>query len=82
MVEMFLTTTPLEQGLEMKMKSRTINIKDGELIRININGVTETLLLRSDADETIFISHLANGNYSKDWSLMATQLIKEHENND
>ena len=64
------------------MKSRTINIKDGELIRININGVTEMLLLRRDADETILSSHLANGNYSKDWSLMATQLIKEHENND
>lgn len=64
------------------MKSRTINIKNVELIRININGFTEMLILRSDPDETIFISQLANGNYSKNWSLMETQLIKEREDYD
>ena len=66
------------------MKSRTINIKDGELIRININGVTEMLLLRSDPDETIFINinPSTEGNYEKDWSPMAIKLKKGHENND
>lgn len=48
------------------MKTRTINIKDGELIKININGVTEMLLLRRDSDESIFINRFVGKDYSID----------------
>lgn len=63
----------------MKMKSRTINIKDGELIKININGVTEVLLLRRDSDKSIFINRFVGEHYSIDASLNAVSIIKEYE---
>lgn len=65
----------------MKMKSRTINIRDGELIKININGVTEVLLLRRDSDKSIFINRFVGEDYSVDTSLAAVSIIKEHEEN-
>lgn len=65
------------------MKTRTINIKDGELIKININGVTEVLLLRRDSDKFIFINRFVGEDYSVDTSFAAVSIIKEHgENND
>ena len=63
------------------MKTRTINIKDGELIKININGVTEVLLLRRDSDKSIFINRFVGEDYSVDTSLAAVSIIKENEEN-
>lgn len=63
------------------MKTRTINIKDGELIKININGATEMLLLRRDSDKSIFINSFVGEDYSVDTSLAAVSFTKEHEEN-
>ena len=63
------------------MKTRTINIKDGELIKIKINGATEMLLLRLDSDKSIFINRFVGEDYSIDTSLAAVSIIKEHEEN-
>ena len=62
------------------MKTRTINIRDGELIKININGTTEMLLLRMDSDESIFVNGFV-GEHSIDASLNAVSIIKEYEKN-
>lgn len=61
------------------MKSRTINIRDGELIKININGITEMLLFRRDSDKSIFINRFAGKDYSIDTSRDAVSIIKEYE---
>lgn len=63
------------------MKTRTINIRNGELIKINVNGATEMLLLRRDYDKSIFINRFVGENYSIDTSLAAVSIIKEHEEN-
>ena len=61
--------------------TRTINIKDGELIKININGATEMLLLRRDSYKSIFINRFVGEDYSVDTSLAAVSFTKEHEEN-
>ena len=63
------------------MKTRTINIKDGELIKIKINGATEMLLLRLDSDESIFVNGFVGEYYSIDTSLNAVSTIKKYEEN-
>ena len=47
------------------MKTRKINIKNGEVLAICIDGQTEIFLMRSDELETIFATHKAV-NYSVD----------------
>lgn len=61
------------------MKSRTINIKNKELIKININGVTEVLLLRRDSDKSIFVNRFVGKDYLVDTSLAAVSITEDRE---